>query len=292
MSASIRSLIRSVIPAFAWNILRNLKAQSRLQQFNSDLSRFSERLAHHNYGGVPLAVWITDPVAEEWYEHDWPVSHEIEFLSRFRLKPGARVFDLGAHQCVVALQLTRVVGAEGSVLAVEAHPHNAEVGRRNRLQNGYPWLEIINAAVSDRPGSVVLDVTMLNCKVGQVGEIGRVEVPAFTIDELAEKHGTPDVILIDIEGHECAALRGAVQTLATRPDLLIEVHAGCGLEELAGSVRELLESIPSASYDLSIATGFRDGVACEAGEFRPFRPDDPATGARFFLAAIGKRSGR
>lgn len=36
------------------------------------------------------------------------------------LSKGGRIFDLGAHQGVVALMLSRYVGEQGSVLAVEA----------------------------------------------------------------------------------------------------------------------------------------------------------------------------
>lgn len=285
MRASIRSLVRTVAFARLWKSLRTLKAKAHLHAFHSELASYPSRWAEHDYG-VPLEIWIADPVAEEWYDHDWPASDEITFLQRSRLKSGARVFDPGAHQGVVALQLAQVVGPSGQVLAVEAHPHNADVGERNRVQNGCRWLEILKAAVGDRPGSLALVVTMLNAKIGQVGGVGRVAVPAVTIDRLAEDHGTPDVVFLDVEGYECAALRGARRTLASAPDLLIEVHAECGLEELGGSVEKLLASIPSDVYDLFFAPGTRDGVAYEAGEFVPWRLDLPGTRSRFFLAAI------
>lgn len=293
MPATLQSMLRPFVPSWAWEQLRQIKARTRLRRFRSELARFSTRLAHHSYGGIPLAVWITDAVAEEWYEHDWPVGNEIAFLRRSRLTTGARVFDLGAHQGVVALQLAHIVGSRGAVLAVEAHPHNARVGIRNRDRNGMPWLTILNAAVSDRPGSLTLDATVLNPKIGQVGRVGQLEVPAVTIDELSASHGVPDVVLIDVEGHECAALRGAQGLLAsqTPPDLLIEVHAGCGLEELGGTVEDVLRLIPSGKYQLFLANGACESVACDAGEFRPFRPDDPAIRARFFLGALTHRKG-
>ena len=293
MPATLRSMLRPFVPLWAWERLRQIKARTRLRRFRSELVRFPARLAHHNYGGIPLAVWITDDVAAEWYEHDWPIANEIAFLRQSRLNAGARVFDLGAHQGVVALQLAQSVGPKGAVLAVEAHPHNAGVAIRNRDENGMPWLQILNAAVSDRPGSLTFDATVLNPKIGQVGHVGRLEVPAITIDELAASHGVPDVVLIDIEGHECAALRGAGILLAsqTPPDLLLEVHAGCGLEELGGTVEDLLRLIPSGKYHLFLANGTFEGIACDAGEFRPFRPGDPAMNSRFFLGALAHRDG-
>jgi tRNA A58 N-methylase Trm61 len=56
-------------------------------------------------------------------------------LAGSRLKAGARVFDLGAHQAVVALMLSQLVGHEGEVIALEAERHNFEVAERNRKLN-------------------------------------------------------------------------------------------------------------------------------------------------------------
>ncbi len=62
-------------------------------------------------------------MAEGWYDHDWvDVMNEITLLRKSRLKVGARVFDIGAHQAVVALLLSRTVGPTGEVIAVEADP--------------------------------------------------------------------------------------------------------------------------------------------------------------------------
>jgi hypothetical protein len=83
-------------------------------------------------------------------------------------------------------------------------------------------------------------------------------------------------------------LRGARAALGGRPDLLIEVHVGCGLEEFGGSVDALLALVPREGYDLFVAAGVRDGVAVDAGEFHPYRPGDAVLAHRFFLAAVGR----
>ena len=75
---------------------------------------------------------IVDAMGQGWYDQDWPPPAEIGVLSeRGRLREGARVFDVGAHQGVVAMMLGDLVGAAGRVVAVEATPHNAEVAGRN-----------------------------------------------------------------------------------------------------------------------------------------------------------------
>jgi hypothetical protein len=59
---------------------------------------------------VPNAIW-TQP---RRFRIRWDVT-------TYKVRPGARVFDLG----VVALMLARVVGPESAVIGVEACTHNA-----------------------------------------------------------------------------------------------------------------------------------------------------------------------
>jgi FkbM family methyltransferase len=285
---SIKNWVKRLLPDWALSRYRGLMEHRRLGRFRRDLAGYGARTVSHRYGGLALDVWLTDPVAEEWYDRDHPEANEIDFLRRSKLRPGATVFDIGAHQCVIALLLAHVVGPEGKVIAVEAHPHNAAVGVRNRDLNRAPQLEVINAAVGERPGRALLQESGLNSKVGKVERVGRIEVEAVTVDDLSVAHGAPAVIFIDVEGFECQVVRGARATLAARPDLMIEVHVGCGLEDFGESVESLLALIPIDAYDLFVAPGVRDGIAIDAGEFHPYQAGDPAMTARFFLAALAR----
>ena len=72
----------------------------------AEVERYPARVVRHTYAGVPLEIEIADQTAADWYDRDWARSaefKEITLLKRHRLKPGARVFDVGAHQCIVAL---------------------------------------------------------------------------------------------------------------------------------------------------------------------------------------------
>ena len=57
------------------------------------------------------------------------------------------------------------------------------------------------------------------------GRWGRIPVPAWSIDDLADHYEVPDVVFIDVEGFEHQALLGAARTLEGGPDWFVEVHA-------------------------------------------------------------------
>jgi FkbM family methyltransferase len=234
-----------------------------------------------SYSGVPLDIHIADPVAERWYGADWPELPEIDLLRTGKLRPGARVFNVGAHQGIVGLVLAAAVGPQGSVLAVEANAHNAKVATLNASKNRNRGLnvDVLHAAVTDSARPVMMN-KLLNGRLDNgSGRFGKTAVRGVTIDDLTAQHGQPAVLFIDIEGAECRALVGAHMTLARRPDCFIEVHVGCGLEELDGSIAELISYFPSAQY--------RRLICSEADRsFSEFSSDSPLLRDRFFLVAL------
>ena len=151
---------------------------------------------------------------------------EITFLKEHRLKPGAKVFDIGAHQCVIALMLARTVGPDVSVVAVEANPLNCRAGERNISLNGVTNCQVLQAAGAASSGTLTFNVGQNGQVDDGSGEWGRMEVKAVSVDDLTAAHGVPDVLFIDVEGFECELLRGAQRTLAARPDCFVEVHVG------------------------------------------------------------------
>ena len=234
----------------------------------------------HTYRGFPLQVYLADPLAEGWYDHDWPRMPEIEMLELHRLRAGARIFDLGAHQCVIALVLSKIVGPRGQLVAVEANPHNVRIARRNREQNGAHWLEIVEAAVAEKSGSVAFSLA-LNGRVDEGrGEWGTRTVNSLSIDDLADQYGIPDVLYIDIEGFEVRALEGAAKTLRHHPDCFIEVHVGRGLERYGYSAQSVLSFFPREDYRLYVARQTESN-------FHILEDNDRVPKERFFLVAVG-----
>ena len=115
-------------------------------------ARFRPYVATHRYGRRTLSVHVTDAMAQGWYDHDWQLPAEIGVLAeRGRLREGALVFDIGAHQGVVAMILGDLVGPGGGVVAVEATRHNAEVAWRNVALNGLMQVVVMHAVGPDPP---------------------------------------------------------------------------------------------------------------------------------------------
>ena len=240
----MRQFLRTLLPD---------RVYTRLGIARESLSRarFRSYVVRRRYGGFPLSVHVEDEMARGWYDQDWPTPAEIVVLAnRGRLREGARVFDVGAHQGVVAMLLGTIVGAAGRVIAVEATPHNAAMARRNVTLNELSQVTVVHAAGADVPG--VLHFTpRLNGHVAGAAEAS-VQVRALTVDELTAEHGAPQVLFVDVEGYELHVLRGARRTLDEhRPDLFVEVHMGVGLERF-GDADDLLSLIPDG-YEVLVS---------------------------------------
>jgi FkbM family methyltransferase len=226
---------------------------------------------------MPFRVFLADSVGEAWYDMDWPELPEVGALRQTRLREGALVFDLGAHQCVVAMMLAAEVGTTGQVLAIEPGEHNCRVAFKNRELNGLNQLQILKCAVTDFNG--VIDFSDAKGRLDDgTGAWGRQAIAATTIDRLAETYGFPSIVFIDIEGAECLALAGATKVLAAGAEFVVEVHVGCGLEKLGGSVQQVLSYFPPDRFRIR-------GRTDEERVFQPFAESDPITHGRFFLLA-------
>jgi hypothetical protein len=253
--SKVGSIARSIIGESGWSWLRE--------------RRFGPHTVVNKYGGQELRIHIADWIGREWYSKGIRELEEIRLLSQYRLRRGACVFDIGAHQCVVALMLAGIVGETGRVVAVEADYHNARVGRVNARLNNASTIDVIYAAAAAKEGHL---------KIGSVQK-----VKAVTVDSLARDYGVPDVLYIDVDGAEVEVLKGAVETIEKhRPDLFVEVHVGAGLEAAGGSIEAVLQHLPEHAYELL--------VFCDDKESRPvpYHPDLALLKERFFLLAISR----
>lgn len=179
---------------------------------------------------------------------------EIATLDRF-VKPGTTVLDVGAHYGTYTLALSRLVGPDGRVIAIEPSGHAVEVLRRNLDLNDAGNVEVVQAAVSDEPGEVTLHVhadPSRTSLTSATGTLATEVVPAVTMDALVAGEAV-GFVKIDVEGHELPALRGAA-TLLGRDRPVVQ------FEMIAGATRDVWDLLAAHGY------GFRSLVD---GRLRP-----------------------
>jgi FkbM family methyltransferase len=236
---AIKDVLRAVVPTFIWERLRQHKIARSVQQYR-------RRVVEHNYCGYQFKVLIADGLGEGWYDKDWDQLEELDLLASGKLRSGATVFDLGAHQGIVAMLMSKAVGETGRVIAVEGMKHNCDVAIENMRLNGVSNVTVHHAVIANKDGQIRF-FDGLNGSVSSAG-VGHV-VEAVTIDSLAIKYGEPDVIFIDIEGYEHKSLEGADHALKSQADWFVEVHVGCGLEKYGGSIDQVLGRFDGQRYD-------------------------------------------
>jgi len=264
----IRGLAKTYLPAPVTDTLRVAK-------YNFDLWTFNKRVVSHRYGDCGLQIHIEDRVAKEWYDKDWDLPHEIRFLTGHGLKPGVLVFDLGAHQCLIAMLLAKQVGPNGLVVAVEANRHNVDVAERNLELNDVSNVSVIHAMVSNKIGVDRASTTFNSSR--ESSSIAGDVVETLTVDDMAHRLGVPNVIFMDIEGFEIEALKGARETLQKGSTWFVELHGDEQLSRYGALNEDVLRYFPREAY-----TAF----VCEENEtaFRVLRGNPPKD--RCFLVFV------
>lgn len=156
------------------------------------------------------------------------------------IRPGDTVFGLGSHIGYIGAYFAYLSGPRGHVVLFEPNPDSLAYLEPNVA--GFPGVEVVRRAVSDRKGHAEFFVETLTGQNSTLVDdyavfsanreaafsdegYRRIEVETVTVDDfIAERGLIPDFIKIDIEGGELAALNGMKQCLARhRPVLMIEV---------------------------------------------------------------------
>lgn len=143
------------------------------------------------------------------------------------LKPGMVVFDVGAHIGYYTRFFSDRLGRSGRVYAFEANPENFSLLCRNT--EGRDNIKLVNKAISDRCGEVPL---YLSSKSGSHSLFQRdstqteVKVEAVKLDDFWSALGRPeiDLLKVDIEGAEPAALEGAEHLIHSHDQIRLVIE--------------------------------------------------------------------
>jgi FkbM family methyltransferase len=202
--------------------------------------------------------------------------HEDEIIDHFNTKQGDIVVDVGAHMGKYTIIASKRVGANGKVIAIEAHPGNYEMLNRNIKLNGLTNVTTLNYAVYSKESKIKLFLpdeesgyTMhhsvmfnyLSSKYPLQGKDNEkfIEVNANTLDNLLQKNGIPHVnwIKIDVEGAEFEVLKGSADILSISKDisLLIEVHNPSDIDHY----KQIMDFLKPYNFKIEFEKIYRSG---------------------------------
>lgn len=175
--------------------------------------------------------------------------YEKETFNFFKayIKEGNTVLDIGAHIGLYAAPFAKLVGTTGKVYCFEPTPSTFVVLSKTIQLNKYSTVTAVNAAISDKSGTVTFNLTSDSgegSNANSIVEINRtknnVEVKAYSIDDFRRFEKLKiDILKIDVEGAELLALKGAKTTFEQdRPIGILALHPaniiqfGHSLEEI------------------------------------------------------------
>jgi FkbM family methyltransferase len=185
---------------------------------------------------------------------------ELGFRGLFRqhLRAGMTVVDIGAHVGIYTLLAARAVGENGRVLSFEPSPDTFPFLRANVERTAWAGRVTLHpAAVSDQHGGSAS--FRLASESGRNSSLffdpatpapERVEVPLVSLDGLLAPGTRVDLVKIDAEGAELAALRGMTRVLDDNPGLVLFLEYAPEHLRRAGDA-------PEALLDFLEARGFR-----------------------------------
>jgi len=172
-------------------------------------------------------------------EYDWP---QIIWLNAM-LGAASRVVFAGAHIGALLIPIVRH-SATREVVAYEPSPRNFRLLTMNLQLNGIDGVITFNTALGEKPGKIQFTENSINTGNSRVAPSdGEITVDMETLDRtIAADWDSIDLIVMDTEGSEVAAMRGALSTLARTRNLYVEFSPD-QLREQGSGAAEFVETV-------------------------------------------------
>lgn len=195
---------------------------------------------------------------------------ETVLTCRRLITPGDVVLDIGANIGAHTLQLARCVGPGGRVVAFEPTDFafrklvtnvglNPELATRIRMEQvmlvEQSGCQVEPLLYSSWPLGAQAGLHKQHC--GQLMDTKGARV--MVLDEYLDQARIEKVAFIkmDVDGHECAVLRGGTATLTRHQPVIVMELVPYVLAETGHSIEELLEILASLGYGLTAVSNDR-----------------------------------
>jgi len=164
---------------------------------------------------------VSDQVAYALYRDNYE-NAEYTLLNHL-VRPDDTVLELGCGMGFIGLVCAQRLQT-GRIIGVEANPRLLPLIRENFELNGLE-IELIHAAVSNRPGTVEICVSddFRYSGIDLSEQYERVLVPGISLNQLLDQH-KPTLLVLDIEGMETSILNEEANLASVR-SIAVEVHA-------------------------------------------------------------------
>ena len=188
-----------------------------------------------NINEVKIKSWVKDSKSKLYGFYFQTRKNSIDFLfcskyyepetSAFlRSMKGKTFFDVGGH-----IGRFAILGSQSfeKVYVFEPQPSNYKSLTSNISLNNIKNITAINAAVSDKQGTVTLSDLSENTGWVYISDQGTIESQCLSLDNFVATERIDiqkiDLILIDAEGHEVEVLLGAIEIFKNAsPQILME----------------------------------------------------------------------
>jgi FkbM family methyltransferase len=152
-------------------------------------------------------------------EYDWP---QIQLLSSL-VGASSRLIFAGAHIGALLIPIVRAARTR-AVIAYEPSPRNYQLLTMNLALNDIHDIVVRNTALGESPGRIRFTENRINTGNSRVDSSGGgLDVPLDSLDcSVPPEWESIDLIVMDIEGSEVAAMRGAQAVLARTRRLYVE----------------------------------------------------------------------
>lgn len=159
-------------------------------------------------------------------------------ILKYYVSAGDLVIDIGANIGEYTCALAKLVGKQGTVYSIEPIPNTYDILQSNINRLMLENIVLVKCGISDRDYTAMMEIPKFSsgaenyyeARVLDAGEhngglLRRYKIQMTSLDSLlSDEQRRISFIKIDVEGHELASIRGAMQVVRkSRPAMLMEI---------------------------------------------------------------------